>query len=340
MGKNLMSAFILIAFWWINFYLGWITWFLEFFLAISIYSLVFYWIYYWYKYIRKKTIKPFTYFLSLFLYKISLFMFFITAFLGTTAFIINSFYPAEMPEYTLSNWIKTVKFQWMVHIGQLSYYETIKNNLIEYKEDWAVYYFEWVKWWTEKNMSDFNEALWVDFTPDLYENFSKLYWVGFQDTQMFLWLVNDKDYNVDLNIDEIMEIYNSNLKNKAPSEKKDTISIPIDANKEILDTLAELNSRQLKVLVYINQAILNSLIKSEWVQGFLADNFTNTDLFDVILWERNKVIVDEIINSEHEKIYITYWLLHFKWVLELLQKQDPNWQIIETKYLYPITGEN
>jgi hypothetical protein len=33
---------------------------------------------------------------------------------------------------------------------------------------------------------------------------------------------------------------------------------------------------------------------------------------------------------------MTYWLLHFKWILELLQKNDPNWKIIKTKYLYPI----
>jgi hypothetical protein len=33
---------------------------------------------------------------------------------------------------------------------------------------------------------------------------------------------------------------------------------------------------------------------------------------------------------------MTYWLLHFNWVLKLLQKNDPSWKIIETKYLYPI----
>ena len=72
------------------------------------------------------------------------------------------------------------------------------------------------------------------------------------------------------------------------------------------------------------------------MQWILSNNFTNKELFEVILDERNKILVNEIQKSEYDKIYITYWLLHFKWVLEELKKQDPKWEIIETKYLYPI----
>jgi hypothetical protein len=54
------------------------------------------------------------------------------------------------------------------------------------------------------------------------------------------------------------------------------------------------------------------------------------------LAERNKVLVDAIETSEYDKVFITYWLLHFKWVYELLKANDSNWEIIETKHLYPI----
>jgi hypothetical protein len=33
---------------------------------------------------------------------------------------------------------------------------------------------------------------------------------------------------------------------------------------------------------------------------------------------------------------MTYWLLHFKWVLELLKEKDSKWEIISTSNLYPI----
>jgi hypothetical protein len=48
------------------------------------------------------------------------------------------------------------------------------------------------------------------------------------------------------------------------------------------------------------------------------------------------VLSNEIIHSSHQKIYITYWLLHFNWVLKILQKNDKNWEIIETKNYFPI----
>jgi len=65
------------------------------------------------------------------------------------------------------------------------------------------------------------------------------------------------DFNVDLSIDEIISLYKEKniINNK---EKK--YSPPIDANKEILKTISRLNEKELKILVYINQAILNMII--------------------------------------------------------------------------------
>jgi hypothetical protein len=68
----------------------------------------------------------------------------------------------------------------------------------------------------------------------------------------------------------------------------------------------------------------------------MSNTFADKELFEVILWERNKVLVNAIETSKYDKIFITYWLLHFKWVYEFLKESDNNWEIIETKYLYPI----
>jgi hypothetical protein len=100
--------------------------------------------------------------------------------------------------------------------------------------------------------------------------------------------------------------------------------------------LSNLNDRELKILVYTNKSILNLIIKSDWIKDFVTKNFANQQLFDVILNKRNENLSKEIISSKYDKIFITYGLLHFNWVLKLLQENDSNWKIIKTEKSYPI----
>jgi len=314
------------------YYINWIIWLLEFIFSICIYTLIFYFFHFIWAKIRNKTYMHSSEYIKLFLYRISILILSFIFIIWGLSYLSNKLYPAKMPEYTISNWKKEVKFQVMSHIWSPSFYKEVQNNLKKYKENWWVYFFEWVKPWTEKNHKDFNKAIWIEFDKDLYKNFSKLYWLTFQDNSIFLWLVNNKDYNVDIWLDKIMELYND----KSKTTKNTNNQPPIEASKEIIKTLSELNEKELKILVYLNQAILNFIIWNNKTQNFLNNNFTNEKLFEVILGERNKVVANEIINTEYKKIYMTYWLLHFNWILKLLQKNDPNWKIIETKYLYPI----
>jgi len=263
-------------------------------------------------------------------------MLIITVIIWWLAYYFNEISPAPMPEFTLYNWEKTVKFQAMSHIWTETFYKTIVKNITKYKEEWWVYFYEWVKSGTKENAEKFNKAIWITFDQNLYKNFSKLYWVSNQDNRDFIWLVNDLDFNVDLNMDEIMKLYDKKIEAKTKWKKEFKSKIPLDANKTIIETLSKLNDRELKVLVYINQAILNFIIGSEWTKNFLKNNFTNTDLFDVILGKRNEVISNAIIKSKYKKIYITYWLLHFKWVFKLLKENNPNWRIYSENNLYPI----
>jgi hypothetical protein len=138
----------------------------------------------------------------------------------------------------------------------------------------------------------------------LYENFSKLYGVDFQNTSEFLGLVNDLDFNVDISIDDIMALYNKKM-NLLKKEK--TYSVPLDANKKILDLLSRLNDKQLKLLVYVNQAILNFFMNNDSILESISNNgITDKELFEVILGERNKVLANEIKDSEYDKIFVTY----------------------------------
>ncbi len=309
-------------------YLSWILWLLEFIIFVVIYSLVFYWIYFLYKKIRKHKAENYKLFLINFIKKSSLSFIIIVILIWIFWYYQNYYSPATMIEYTISNWEKTVVFQEMSHIWSKNFYEKIKNNLINYKKQDFVYFFEWVKPGTKESMENFNKAIWIDFNKDLYKNFSKLYWVTFQDNSIYFNLVNNLDFNVDVWIDWIMEEYTTSPQ---PSPLKERENNVIDINSEILDTLTKLNDRQLSVLRFVNKAILSALIKSDSAQKLVTDNFWNKELFNIILDWRNKVLSDEIINSKYNKIYITYWKLHFDWVLKLLQENDKNWKIITKK---------
>jgi|GEM_PF-933329 len=118
-------------------------------------------------------------------------------------------------------------------------------------------------------MKKFDQALGINFTPDLYKNFSRLYGLTFQDNSQLLGLVNNYDFNIDLTIDEIIRLYDELPKNEAkniPSEVQDVDTL-------VLEELSKLNEKQLQILVYVNQAIMNFIIKNDKLQKGILANF-------------------------------------------------------------------
>lgn len=322
-------------------YISWVIGIIKLAFSLIVYSLVTYALYILWKKLRKKEYLNYKKYLNLFLYKINSMLILLFIIIGWFWYYQTVLYPAKMPTITISNWKKEVIFQAMVHIWSSDFYDRVRNNIIESKNRGFVYFFEWVKPWKAKSIEEFNNAIWIEFDKDLYKNFSKIYGVLYQDNSHFLWLwekncnLNYCDFNVDLNMDEIIINYREKIK----SDKKilgNSGKIPININKEILNTLSKLNDRELKILVFINKSILNFIIKSDKLQELITDNFANKKLFDVILNKRNEVVANEVISSKYNKIFTTYWLLHFKWIFELLKKDDPNWKIVKEDYLYPI----
>ena len=318
------------------FYIWWILSTLSFILSLIIYWTIFFIFYIIFHKIKKsKNYLNYKIFLIEFVKKISLSVLIIILFLGFFWYYQNVLYPAKMPQFTISNWKKTVVFQAMSHIASPNFYNQIKNEIINYKKKWYVYFYEWVKPGTKENSKNFNKAIWIKFDKNLYKNFSKLYWVVNQDNSIFLWLVNDKDFNVDLSLNEIMKLYNDKVKEKNV-EKKQLPNEVIDINKQVINSLAKLNPKELSIIRFINKALLNLIMKNDNIQNSIMNNFSNKTLFDVILKQRNKHIVENIYSNPSDKIFITYWLMHFNWVLDLLKQKDPNWKIIKIKYFYPI----
>jgi len=313
-------------------YLSSFYWLFIFLVDLMLYWSLSFLFYSIYKILRKKEKLNYKDYLIIFIKKFSLSSIILILLFLSFWYYQNSFYPATMTQYTISNWEKIVIFQEMTHIGSSTFYQKVKENLTNYKKQWYVYFFEWVKSWTKQNSDKFNNAMWINFDKDLYKNFSKLYWVIFQDNTIYYNLVNNLDFNIDVSIDYIVNEYEKNIKlkkNSIPNNKKQIIN----PNIEIIKLLDLLNEKQLKVLIFINKSILNTLIKNDWALDFISNNYSNQELLNIILDWRNKILTQEIINSEYKKIYVTYWKLHFKWVLNLLQKNNKKWKIIDEKYI-------
>ena len=255
--------------------------------------------------------------------------------IGWFAYYQNTIHPAEIPLYTLSNGSKQVQFQGMSHIGSKDFYEEVKDSIKIAKQDGFILFYEWVRPGSQENINEFNEAIWIEFNADLYENFSKLYGVDHQKNPDFLGIENDKDFNIDLDIDEIMSIY----RKKIGTNQTDMPDMPdrwekqvADVGKDIIDQLSDLSERELSLLRYINKSVLNFIVKNSEFRDMMLATFWNEDLFSVILEERNIYLVESITSSEYSNIFVMYGLMHFDWVLELLQKKDPKWSIQSIEY--------
>lgn len=339
--KYIISYVFLAIFSIILLYISWIKWLIDLVISLFLYSLITYVFYFCWKKLRKKEYLNYKNYINLFLYKINSLLILLLLILWWFWYYQNELYPAQMPTITISNWKKEVIFQAMSHIWTQSFYDKVRNNIIEAKKRWFVYFFEWVKPWKPQSTNEFNTALWVKFDKDLYKNFSKIYWVVYQDNSYFLWLWDKNcnsdycDFNVDLNMDEIISYYREKLETQ-PKIENNSGKLPIDVNNEIINTLSKLNDKELKILVFVNKSILNLIIKSDKIQDLITSNFSNKILFDVILNKRNEIVAQKIISSKYNKIITTYGLLHFDWVFKLLKKSDNNWKIIKKKVLYPI----
>ena len=335
--KITLILFLLIFIW--SFFISWIYWITSLVFSLAFYSIILYFIIYSFKKLKIKNLQIFNYlnykiFLKNFLYRVSILITLLIIIIWWFAYYQNEISPAKMPIYYLSNWEKNLVFYSMSHIGTKSFYEWVRNKIIEKKEKDYVLFFEWVRPWSIENHEKFNKAIWVEFDEKLYENFSKLYWLVHQDNNMFLWLVNNLDFNIDVSLDDIIQYYEEKkeLENKTSRE----YSSPINISDQILSQVSLLRENELRLLRYINKAFISIIIKSENLQNTIKNNFWNKELFSVILDKRDKVIAEEIIKSEYQNIIATYWLLHFMWIFELLKKNDIRWQIKKIEYTYPL----
>lgn len=223
----------------------------------------------------------------------------------------------------------------MSHIASDKFYLSVQKNISKSLSDGFILYFEGVRPGSPENMEAFNEALGIDFSPTLYDNFSKLYGLSSQDNDMFLWLGPQRDKNIDLDIDTIMELYREKKNTSDTKNNLWEVAQIVDIEEEFVTLLSVLKPRELKVLQYLNQWMLNFFMKQETLQALLLEQ-AGSDIFSVILRDRDEFIARSITESPEKKIFALYGKLHFEGVLKALQEDNPRWKIESVEYMQVI----
>jgi len=315
------------------YFISWIQSVSSFLWWILIYSFIGYFIHLIWAWTRGKHRKNYLEFFVVFIYKLSIY--FSIALILIGYFIIHQIYlfPAQMPQHTLTNGDRTVIFQTMSHVASPNFYTWVQKSISKAKKNGFVLFFEGVKPWTPENKEAFDEALWINLSGDSYEILAHLYGLEAQDNNSFLWIENNKDYNIDLNLDEIMNIYSKIPQEQVTLSWSGEVSPSVyDVSEELLKSLSSLSKREVMLMRYFNQSLMNFMIKHPKVQETMLTLLKKEDIFTVILDDRNKHLVQNISLSKEKDIFVIYGLMHFDWVFKMLQELDSNWKIIKTDY--------
>lgn len=260
---------------------------------------------------------------------------------GIFAAYENEIDPAKLPEYVLTNGEKTVRFRTMSHIASESFYSGVSADLSEARKQGYVLFYEGVRQGSPESSKKFDALMGFKFDKDLYAAMSKLYGLVPQDNASIVGEFQPNDRNVDVSIDDIVSGYEKRRGAVSGELLPVTASGSADGfasefSKEISLYADALTPRELGVVRYLNRAIMSLVIKNRDASNAAFAGLGKEDLFSAILDDRNEVIVDAVTSSEEKKIFITYGLLHFDGVFDLLQDRDPRWKIVEPiTYRYP-----
>lgn len=323
-----LSVFILIISSCITWFIGGFFSLISFFTSFFLYASIAYIVVYVWKKLRKKEIPLFPVFILNFSIRLCMMLWVVWGIVFSFCYYHNDIAPAYIPSYTLSNGEQTIYFQTMSHIGSPQFYEWVQERVRQKKEELYTLFYEWVRPGSPESEEIFRQALGVELTSESYTQLSDLYGVVAQNNNDFLGYGDTPDINVDLDLDTVIDLYKQQVWEQGLQADQTKPIVNIEA--DLLTRIENITPKQKKILQYINQAIMNLFIKNENLRQAILKNFWS-DIFRVILDDRNKHLVQEIEKIEYDKIVILYGLLHFEWTLRLLQENDPNWKIIETQ---------
>lgn len=176
-------------------------------LAFILYGWLFYLARTFYCWIARKDFPKAREFALAYVRKVGTLLLAIALVLGAFACYQNEIDPAKLPEYTISNGEKTVRFRGMAHIASEKFYAGVKEDIANARKDGYVLFYEGVKPGTPENAKKFDALMGFKFDKKLYDSMSKLYGLVPQKQDEIAGTPDPRDKNVDVSIDDIVASY-------------------------------------------------------------------------------------------------------------------------------------
>ena len=218
--------------------------------------------------------------------------------------------PYKVNTYQLTNGNKTIIFQEMVHVGEGSYYKEVNNKIEDYRSQGFVLYYELIKINNPEELAEMKKLIGINsnvFTDIL--NKSKL-----DVQQNYMPKSLKEDVHADIDSKELVTRLKAYYVNNQTKESyKDNLQI---------DDLFIFGSVDNDYLVrcFLRLGLkVNSLLRLDPVNAN-----------DVIIKQRNDVLISKIYNGGDDKIFIQYGAFHFDDFAEQMKKQGYTIEKIDT----------
>lgn len=231
----------------------------------------------------------------------------------------NEYAPATLPRITISNGEKTVVFQSMMHVASPEFYDDVRKDMEHLRDQDYIFFYEWVKKWSDESLERLNTLLGTELSPQMYDIFGSVAGLVFQWDEKYADILPSR--NVDLSTDDIVSLADKNA-----------INVPTQRQFDILKKLREAYPHFTPLQRYISRitarGILNLLLRKYNDPHITTELKKAIPVFDIILDKRNAVIVNAILTSPNQHIYVHYGAMHFEGILKWLQEKDNRWREI------------
>lgn len=141
----------------------------------------------------------------------------------------------------------------------------------------------------------------------MYDIFGSVAGLEFQGDEIYTDILPST--NVDLSTDDIISLANA-----------DTIASPKQKQFDLIKSLRETYPTFTPLQKYISRitarGVMNLLLRKYNDPRIMAELKKTIPVFDIILDKRNAVVVNAIITSPNQHIYVHYGALHFDGILE------------------------
>jgi hypothetical protein len=232
----------------------------------------------------------------------------------------NNVAPATLPKITLSNGEKTVIFQSMMHIGSPWFYEDIRQDMERLKGQDYVFFYEGVRAGTPESIEKLSELMGMNVSEKMYRIFAEMGGLITQNGDVFLGILPST--NVDLSTDEIITL----------AGEQNIVASGGVANENIIDVFEKsfpsMNAFQKNIIRIMSRGMMNILLRTYTNPALTQELQSSIPVFDIILHQRNDLVVESIIASPIPNIYIHYGALHYEGIFAKLKEKDPRWQEI------------